>query len=798
MKLPSNNSGGIHVSSPSRSAAGIDVNALLPSSLLNESNVHKRLRKAAGSKDPAALPALLRDARISIPPLLLPILPADLLDDTAHDGRSALHMACWTGCISNVVLLLDMGCDMNIIATRSHNYGKSPIFFAATRGREDVMTLLLDRGANVLIVNNKGQSVYSIAASHFDESCELVGRIREAETSQMNPSMPFDGWVDYSKAHKDGNVYGDLDLRFLGRDLTDVDVVEDGVVNPTTRESRRGNFAKNNPHAYNSRKKKEDEDMGGKQARKKREERRPVAAGASSSSVATIVELSEGRWNDVRSALEHGSPWGLFSSLLAIVEVAESANVRILWASECAMRLEFLCDDAATTTTTTMTATAMTGGGRIESTLDEAIVFCGTGDRQATLVKRLLAKARRRDDDDEKGRAPSSSTRRGDELLLLENLWRDAEAALEEKSSRDAFVALMRVIVFLDRRKWPSWMVVSVAKLRDIIGLGSTEDDNALVEEILGYCDDNVGRRYSLLRRAIVKALDGDNYIENGIATYETTASRSVVRKKERALTHRYRSMIDSLQTSSTKDGPSFSILMSSPLAHSAGDETRYLSLPHSPTWVDSLDDLQRLRARLHKAIDVSNDSFGGEIRLDNFVSFDSEFTSAEDGRTKLATIQFSVLNEGIPLAWVVDLCPNPADAAYSSVSCDILRWLFLESDAQLLGFAHVHDIRHISSYLGVEIPLCSPKLWDLQQIAAHEMAKGGGNNCSPYSSLPGLKSCCTYFLETRDENHPRWELSKAEQCSDWARRPLTTNQLEYAGLDAGVLLILLAEIARG
>jgi hypothetical protein len=212
---------------------------------------------------------------------------------------------------------------------------------------------------------------------------------------------------------------------------------------------------------------------------------------------------------------------------------------------------------------------------------------------------------------------------------------------------------------------------------------------------------------------------------------------------------------------------------------------------------VDSLDDLQRLRARLIETIDVSNDSFGGEIRLDNFVSFDSEFASAEDGRTKLATIQFSVLKEGMPLAWVVDLCPNPADAAYSSVSCDILRWLFLESDAQLLGFAHVHDIRHISSYLGEEIPLCSNKLWDLQQIAAHEMAKGGGNNCSPYSSLPGLKSCCTYFLETRDENHPRWELSKAEQCSDWAQRPHTTNQLEYAGLDAGVLLILLAEIAR-
>jgi hypothetical protein len=34
--------------------------------------------------------------------------------------------------------------------------------------------------------------------------------------------------------------------------------------------------------------------------------------------------------------------------------------------------------------------------------LDEAILFCVTGDRQATLVKRLVVKARRRDDDDEK------------------------------------------------------------------------------------------------------------------------------------------------------------------------------------------------------------------------------------------------------------------------------------------------------------------------------------------------------------------------------------------------------------
>ena len=80
-------------------------------------------------------------------------------------------------------------------------------------------------------------------------------------------------------------------------------------------------------------------------------------------------------------------------------------------------------------------------------------------------------------------------------------------------------------------------MVVSVARLRGVIGPGSTEDNNALVKEILGYCDDDDGRPSSLLRRAIVKARNGDNHIENGKATYETTASRSVVNSHFRIVT---------------------------------------------------------------------------------------------------------------------------------------------------------------------------------------------------------------------------------------------------------------------
>ena len=81
---------------------------------------------------PEVLPAFLKEN---------PSITIDDISDTKENhGRSALHMAAWTGHISNVSLLLDMGCDINVIATKPQNYGKSPIFFAATRSRKDVRT----------------------------------------------------------------------------------------------------------------------------------------------------------------------------------------------------------------------------------------------------------------------------------------------------------------------------------------------------------------------------------------------------------------------------------------------------------------------------------------------------------------------------------------------------------------------------------------------------------------------------------------------------------------------------------
>ena len=687
-------------------------------------------------------------------------------------------MAAWTGNISNVSLLLDIGCDINSIATRSHNFGKSPIFFACTRSRKDVVNLLLDRGANVLIVNNKGQSVYSIACSHFE--IDLIERIKQIETEQQDMNR----WVNYRETHSDGNVYGDLDLRFLGRELTNDDVVKDGVVNPTTKQSRKGNFARNNPNSYNSRKNKNDT-----KAKKKEKPRVSLTEDEQ-------IQL-EKLWDEVQAAFQVRDSWEIFSSLLGIVKFIEDKKIQSRWVVESASRLDFMVRLQQTLGEITFDNAPiepkMEETVSLCSALTEAAVFCGSGDRHATLVKRILTKAE--EGKDETNRQQSEILLTDQENKHLEQFWHDIEIALKNKSSRDAYIPLLKVVVFWDTKDC-SWLTDATTKFHSILGSDSFMDD-ITVKEILSFCENNnYNRHATLLKKMITKAPSNNIQTQapnNGHAVVENRQTK----KKEHTLPDHYHAIMKSLNVSAMEDKStsSWSLLMNAQTQ--VNGETSYLSLPQAPLWVDTVQELQCLQSKLHSAIDDANHGIGCDeevIRFDNLIAFDSEFRS-EEGSTRLATIQFSLLEEGQPLAWVVDLYPKPSNTEYSSITQDILRWLFLESNASLLGFSHRHDIHMISSYVGEEIQLRSPKLIDLQLIAAHKMAKDAGNSCN-MASLPGLKSCCSYFLNS-ESNTQSWELSKAEQCSDWARRPLTSNQLEYAGLDAAVLLVLLAEIVR-
>ena len=189
------------------------------------------LRRLAASNDATAFAIKLEGWRA-----------AEINTAIDSSGKSALHHAAWRGHISNVAALLDAGADINAHSTGTHNYGKSPIFYAITRCRNEVVKLLLSRGARVKIVNNKGQSVLSLAHSHCDEA--TVAAIQEAEAKEA------EAFVNFRESHSDGEVYGDLDPRFaessLGRALCETDVVTPLSVNPTTAKSRIGRIKRRN------------------------------------------------------------------------------------------------------------------------------------------------------------------------------------------------------------------------------------------------------------------------------------------------------------------------------------------------------------------------------------------------------------------------------------------------------------------------------------------------------------------------------------------------------------------------
>ena len=154
-----------------------------------------------------------------------------------HSGKAPIHLAAWRGSLATARVLLSEGGDalVNDISIGKYNYGKTAIFYAITRCRDDVAAFLLERGARCKIINNKGQSPYSLALSHCtQETCDLIAAAEKREDAAGEP------WVNYRETHSDGLSYGDLDVRFYAEEAA-----EPGR-GLSTRASRRGKFQKLN------------------------------------------------------------------------------------------------------------------------------------------------------------------------------------------------------------------------------------------------------------------------------------------------------------------------------------------------------------------------------------------------------------------------------------------------------------------------------------------------------------------------------------------------------------------------
>ena len=142
-----------------------------------------------------------------------------------HFTKNALHLCAWKGDIQSMELLINTGKQysldlVNAISSGVGNYGKTCIFYAITQDRDDIVRYLIERGSNLLIVNNKGQTPSSLSIAHLTTETQNI--LFKEEACQLERGGQF---INYRETHCDCRRYGDLDPRFpidsynWGRDI---------------------------------------------------------------------------------------------------------------------------------------------------------------------------------------------------------------------------------------------------------------------------------------------------------------------------------------------------------------------------------------------------------------------------------------------------------------------------------------------------------------------------------------------------------------------------------------------------
>jgi hypothetical protein len=193
------------------------------------------------------------------------------------------------------------------------------------------------------------------------------------------------------------------------------------------------------------------------------------------------------------------------------------------------------------------------------------------------------------------------------------------------------------------------------------------------------------------------------------------------------------------------------------------GTESLFLQLPEVPRFVDTLPAMQELM---------------GELAHVSLVAIDTEWFDGESDdddcglhQCRLSTIQISYVCQpgSVVASYVIDLKMATSSVDYQEAARTMIFSILERAETLVLGFSIGHDIKILEHFLGRKLQLST--ILDLQLLLGE--------------GTLGLKACVARYCHT--------PLSKEEQCSEWGQRPLRRSQLHYAGLDAAILLYLLA-----
>jgi 3'-5' exonuclease/Ankyrin repeats (3 copies) len=742
-----------------------------PSSGLQERCSASRLRRAAGSQSLERLKDALATGWTS---------GRDI--DALNAPKNPLHHAAWTGCLENVRYLVEeMQCNVNMIATGPYCYGKTALFFAATRCRKEVILYLLRLPfANVCILNNKGQSVRSIASSHFrgeSSKVSIISLIEQREMEQIalfsaknghpepseqdkphmflpidaninhehDPaaaSIPLDlsvcsGWVNYRiMKFNDGFEYGDLDPRFvdstLRRPIDEAkDVITKHAVNPTTKQSRKGSFLKRNP--------------------------------------AGSLQLQ----HEVDSFVERERP------TLLLDAVTTSA--------------------AGTTNIALDQVTRRRHRSRIQDSHDmNDVLDCAWVHLESLLPSAFIA-----------WKEACGVAHSGDSSA---SSCTQSEIASEMSEAIGAFLTFVRINRQCQRQPWlhpavhrlVSWSKLTqtpAASRSSYVRICTREEkDNPLAEhvcwvkaflsEVLVVVHQQLEQkdrhRVARVLRKMLKCLEGG-------ATADTTAIPRSLTMREHLSSSNQASTVDTLGSSSRVWAIAYHLAEGLTITSFEKTGHKHLVLPHSPIFVSQLAELDEMRHILDK---------------EPLISMDTEWagSSAKRGISTsnpcLAIIQISTTSPSGP-TWIIDVLNSSEEAYVKECKAFVHSLLWSNNLADqhpnadrgprgtpgsddgkariVIGFSFRHDVIMIANWLGVPLPSHWRFMYlDMQLLSTRKDRQ---------RELMGLADSIQQFTDKT--------LSKTDQCSDWDKRPLTTAQLEYAALDAAILPVLLAETGR-
>lgn len=179
-------------------------------SMSGAQNTHiEPLKEAAASGDVVAAMSLLYASNIQ---------GYDCANDRDRDGWSAIHWAAEEGHEQIVDMLLERGADVNAASS----YGTSPLHCAANGGNTDIVRLLLQRGADPLKSTCHGWTALHHAA--------FMGH------SQTVQILLKDDRVRSSASQQDNHGWSVLHLAVHSRDLATLEVLLDHSVIAESRE----------------------------------------------------------------------------------------------------------------------------------------------------------------------------------------------------------------------------------------------------------------------------------------------------------------------------------------------------------------------------------------------------------------------------------------------------------------------------------------------------------------------------------------------------------------------------------